>query len=80
MYIKANQLWEHKNKHTYRVLYIANEFADQEQASEYPIMVIYTRYDESDGKIWAKSPDGFLRSRTLIGDLWHAYLKILKKY
>ena len=53
--------WLHKNGKIYKVLYIANIYAKQEDRSEYPVMVVYT--DESN-VVWSKTPEEFIRSRT----------------
>ncbi len=53
--------WRHKNGNAYKVLYIANEHADETNRDEYPMMVVY---QGPDMRVWAKSPEGFLRSRT----------------
>lgn len=57
---EVGSYWKHKNGKIYRVMYIANENADEDRRDEYPLMVVYC---SDDGVVWAKSVEGFLRSR-----------------
>lgn len=53
--------WLHKNGKIYTVIHISNLFAEPDKREEYPIQVSYRG---EDGKIWSKSPEAFLLSRT----------------
>ena len=59
-------LWVHTNGDRYRVIKILNRYAEDCRRDEYPLLV---EYEGTDGRVWAKSPEGFLRSRTEVHDL-----------
>lgn len=58
--ITPGSVWLHENGQHYTVLYIANEYAKPDRRDEYPEMVVYSG---TDGRVWAKTPEGFLNKR-----------------
>jgi hypothetical protein len=57
-------VWTHNNGNTYMVFGLANLHAQEQNRDKYPIVVLYIG---SNGYIWAKSAENFVKSATLGG-------------
>lgn len=53
-------LWQHTNGNLYAFIKFLNAHASPDRRDEYPLLVEYQGFD---GKVWAKSLEGFLRNR-----------------
>jgi nucleoside-diphosphate-sugar epimerase len=63
--ITPGQVYLHKNGVKYVVMRLANVYVTSDKRDEYPLLVVYYNPLDPD-KLWAKSPDGFLKNRTLV--------------
>lgn len=63
---KPGSKWLHTNGDVYTVLYVTNTSVEESRRDEYPMMVIYRGPER---KLYSKSIEGFLKSRTAVPTL-----------
>jgi len=59
--MSIGSLWQHRNGIEYKVIAIANQYANAENQARYPVTVIY---QGQNGKIWARELSDWSRSFT----------------